>query len=72
VNATIYRDIVVALKARGRKVVLDTSGEALRHAIEARPNIIKPNIHELEALVGKALQTQTEVIDAAKNLVAWG
>ena len=55
-----------------RKVVLDTSGEALRHAIEARPNIIKPNIHELEALVGKPLQTQTEVVDAAKNLVAGG
>jgi 1-phosphofructokinase len=72
VNATLYRDIVLAVKARGRKVVLDTSGEALRHALEARPNIIKPNIQELEALVGKPLRAQTEVIAAAKNLIARG
>ena len=72
VNSTIYRDIVLALKARGRKVVLDTSGEALRYAIEAAPNIIKPNIHELEVLVGKRLQAQTEVVEAAKNLIARG
>jgi len=72
VNSTIYRDIVLALKARGRKVVLDTSGEALRYAIEAAPNIIKPNIHELEVLVGKPLQAQTDVIDAAKKLIDGG
>jgi 1-phosphofructokinase len=72
VNSTIYRDIVLALKARGRKVVLDTSGEALRYAIEAVPNIIKPNIQELEALVGKSLQAQSEVIDAAKKLIDTG
>ena len=72
VNSTIYRDIVLALKARGRKVVLDTSGEALRYAIEAAPNIIKPNIHELEVLIGKPLQAQTQVVEAAKNLIARG
>jgi 1-phosphofructokinase len=72
VDAALYRDVVLAMRARGRKVVLDTSGEALRHAIEAAPNIIKPNILELEVLVGKPLRTQTDVIEAAKNLIARG
>ena len=72
VNAAIYRDIATALKAGGRKVVLDTSGEALRCAIEAAPNIIKPNIQELEALVDKRLQPEAEVIKAAKKLIDQG
>jgi fructose-1-phosphate kinase PfkB-like protein len=72
VNAAIYRDIAMALKAGGSKVVLDTSGEALRYAIEAAPNIIKPNIHELEALVDKRLQSEAEVIEAAKKLIEQG
>ena len=72
VNAAIYREIAMALKAGGRKVVLDTSGEALRYAIEAAPNIIKPNIHELEALVDKRLQSEAEVIEAAKKLIEQG
>jgi len=72
VNAAIYRDIALALKAGGRKVLLDTSGEALRCAIEAAPNIIKPNIHELEALVDKRLKSEVEVIETAKKLVGQG
>jgi 1-phosphofructokinase len=72
VDATIYRDIVKALKARGSKVVLDTSGEALRHAIEVLPHVIKPNIHELETFVGNPLTTDAEVIAAAKKLASRG
>lgn len=72
VNTEIYRDIATALKAVGRKVVLDTSGEALHRGVEAVPNIIKPNIYELEALVDKRLQSEAEVIDAAKKLVDQG
>lgn len=68
----IYRDLVVALKERGCKVVVDTSGEPLRLAIEAAPTIIKPNIHELEALIGEPLGSEGAVIDAAKALVAGG
>jgi 1-phosphofructokinase len=72
VNVEIYRDIAMDLKAAGRKVVLDTSGEALHFGVEAAPNIIKPNIYELEALVDKRLQSEAEVIEAAKKLVDQG
>ena len=72
VETTIYRDLTKSLKARGRKVALDTSGETLNHAIEAGPALIKPNIHELEALVGRALPSRDAVAAAANELVARG
>jgi 1-phosphofructokinase len=72
VGVTIYRDIVRAFKARGSKVILDTSGEAFRHAIEALPHIIKPNIHELESFAGTPLTTDAEVIAVAKQLIGRG
>jgi 1-phosphofructokinase len=72
VNAEIYRDIAIGLKAVGRKVVLDTSGIALHRGVAAVPNIIKPNIYELEALVDKRLQSEAEVIEAARKLVEQG
>jgi 1-phosphofructokinase len=72
VETTIYRDLVKAAKAQGRKVALDTSGETLNHAIEALPAFIKPNIHELEGLVGRQLSSHDEVAAAARELVARG
>ncbi len=72
VDPTIYRDIIRTLKARDCKVLLDTSGEALRHGIEAAPDVIKPNIHELEALLGRRLETRTSVVESAKELLAQG
>jgi len=72
VEPGIYRDLVAALKAAGRKVVVDTSGEALRLAIEAAPTVIKPNLHELEALLGERLLTEKAVLHAARSLVAGG
>jgi 1-phosphofructokinase len=72
VQTTIYRDLTESLKARGRKVALDTSGETLNHAIEATPALIKPNIHELEGLVGRPLSSRDAVVAAANELVARG
>lgn len=75
-DSGIYREITSILRARGHEIALDTSGEALRLALEtepeAMPHLIKPNIHELEALLGKALPSRTEVIEAARALVARG
>lgn len=51
----IYGDMVRVL--HGRKVVVDTSGEGLRHAVEAGPWLIKPNVDELSELVGEELAT---------------
>lgn len=72
VDATIYRDLAAALRAGGRRVALDTSGEPLRHALEAAPQVVKPNIHELEALLGEPLPDAAAVVAAARGLLARG
>jgi 1-phosphofructokinase len=72
VESTIYRDAVHKLKSDGCRVLLDTSGEALKHALDARPEVIKPNLHELESLIGGGLSSNREIIEAARSLLATG
>lgn len=60
------------LRARGVRVALDTSGAALRAALAAGPDLIKPNEHELSELVGRPLADEAAVIAAARELVAGG
>jgi 1-phosphofructokinase len=52
--------------------VLDTSGEGLRLALEATPQIVKPNIHELEELLGRSLDSAAAIVDAARTLIGRG
>ena len=70
VPVDFYAQAIRRLRARGVRVALDTSGAALVAAIEAGPDLIKPNAHELEALVGRALPDEAAVIAAAEMLVA--
>jgi len=71
-QADIYKDLVELIKKRGRAVALDTSGEALRLALPAAPNLVKPNIDELQELEGRPLETEAEVIEAARSWLAQG
>lgn len=72
VDPSIYRDLTMALKSRGRDVAVDASGPALRHAIDATPSLIKPNIHELSELVERELTSPEEVAEAARQLLSTG
>ncbi|MFI9546866.1 1-phosphofructokinase family hexose kinase [Streptomyces sp. NPDC052016] len=47
-----YAGLVRTARAAGIPVLLDTSGEALRRAVAARPDLIKPNADELAELTG--------------------
>ncbi|MET7690955.1 1-phosphofructokinase family hexose kinase [Streptomyces sp. NPDC005483] len=47
-----YAGLIRTAKAAGVPVLLDTSGEALRRGIAARPDIVKPNADELSELTG--------------------
>ncbi|MEU6314665.1 1-phosphofructokinase family hexose kinase [Streptomyces sp. NPDC047014] len=47
-----YAALVRTARAAGVPVLLDTSGEALRRGVAARPEIIKPNAAELAELTG--------------------
>ncbi|MEU6757069.1 1-phosphofructokinase family hexose kinase [Streptomyces sp. NPDC046685] len=52
VPVSAYATLVRQARAVGVPVLLDTSGEALRRGVAARPEIIKPNAAELAELTG--------------------
>ena len=60
---------VRACKKAGAKVFLDADGELLQAGMEAAPYLIKPNDHELCALLGKNLETLEELEAAAHSLM---
>lgn len=57
-------ELIALLKKKGRVVAVDTSGEALAAALDASPDLIKPNEHELARLIGRRAETETELVDA--------
>lgn len=64
-----YARIIQFLRTKKRVVVLDTSGESLIEALKAGPDVIKPNIHELGAVLGKELKSPEEAYQAACALL---
>ena len=72
IDPGIYCELIKRFRERGQKVVLDTSGEPLRLALEAVPYFVKPNIHELEELLGRRLMTRESIVEAARHFIARG
>lgn len=69
VPMTTYATLITQLKGYGKQTVLDTSRDALREGIVARPTIAKPNNHELEQLTGQTLTDETALEQAARQLL---
>ncbi|MGP1387715.1 MAG: 1-phosphofructokinase [Thainema sp.] len=72
VSNDIYDLLIGAVKALDRRVVLDTSGDALRCGVPAKPDLIKPNQAELEELLGVSLFSHIEIVAAARELIQSG
>lgn len=58
-----------AFSAKGAKVILDADGDLLRAGLKASPYLIKPNNHELSALVGRTLKTPEELAETSRELM---
>jgi 1-phosphofructokinase family hexose kinase len=67
-----YAEIIEMAKRRGVKTLVDTDGEALGHALEAKPTVITPNQHEAERLLGCALLTRGQFLEAVDRIHAMG
>lgn len=72
VPADIYRQLIEAAKNNGIKTVLDSDNKWLKEGIKAKPNVIKPNVHEAEELLGKHLRSEAAIVKALKLLVDRG
>ncbi len=69
---TLYAELARRISEAGGRAVVDSHDEALRHAIDARPFLIKPNRHELEALLGRSLDSLEKVASEARKLQQGG
>ncbi|MFJ1568129.1 1-phosphofructokinase family hexose kinase [Streptomyces erythrochromogenes] len=67
-----YADLVAAARTAGVRVALDASGPALRAALSAGPDVIKPDTSQLAASVGRPVSTLGEAVRAAQELHALG
>lgn len=72
VDHDLYAGLVRRCRDAGVRVAIDASGPALRHAVAAGPDLIKPNLEELEELVDQSFETLGDVLTATVDLVTHG
>lgn len=68
-QTNFYQTIAENAKASGIKVIIDTSGEALKKVLETGVYLIKPNIGELAKLIGVDYLEKKDIEEAAKTLI---
>jgi 6-phosphofructokinase 2 len=67
-----YARLARSAAKKGRQVVLDTSGAALRAALSEKLALVKPSLSEFEALVGRPLPDNASQEAAALELIREG
>lgn len=66
----VYARIAAIARNKRAKFIVDTSGEALSHAIDEGVFLVKPNLNELGALTGKPVAGSAQIIEAAQQVIA--
>lgn len=67
-----YCDVIEMAKRHNVKTMVDTDGAALLHSLEAKPTLITPNQHEAERLLGRALITRGQFLEALDRIQKMG
>ena len=65
---SLYIDLIGMARAQGVPVIFDASEPFLSSGLEAGPTFVKPNLPELEALVGRPLRTVEAAFSAGLEL----
>ena len=72
VPTDIFARIAFIARKKNARLIVDTSGEALKEAVAAGVYLIKPNLGELSMLLGKEELNIELVDDAAKEVIEKG
>jgi 1-phosphofructokinase family hexose kinase len=67
-----YAGLIRLAHARGVRTILNTSGEALRLGLRARPYLVKARVGEAEELLGRPLPDAPAVVGATREMVGRG
>lgn len=65
---SFYRSMITIAHKRGKKVLLDTSGEAFVEGIKAKPYLVKPNVDEIMNIYDQPMKTQEDWCEAIRFL----
>lgn len=69
VPVDVFARLAAIAKQKQMKLVVDTSGEALKKAVAEGVYLLKPNLGELSALTGREHLSAGEIETAAKELI---
>jgi len=72
VPADFYARVARIGKARGAKVFIDVSGEAMEEALDEGVYLIKPNVREFRELVGEDIREEAQIKSEAQRMVKSG
>jgi len=71
-DADFYAQLVREMHKLDVMTVVDTDGEALRHAVRAEPDVVSPNVVEAEELVGYEFNDDGDLTGAVREIVSLG
>ncbi|MBF6608156.1 MAG: 1-phosphofructokinase family hexose kinase [Flavobacterium sp.] len=71
-SSDFYQQIAAIAKENDSKLIIDTSGEALKQVLETGVYLVKPNIGELAKLIGENRLEADDAEDAARTLIDKG
>ncbi|MDP4285193.1 MAG: 1-phosphofructokinase family hexose kinase [Bacteroidota bacterium] len=72
VPVNIFAQIADIARKKNAKLVVDTSGEALKLAVKEGVYLLKPNLGELASLAGKEELAPESVVETAKQIIGEG
>ena len=67
IEDSFYKELIKIANAKGKKFLLDTSGELLKKGIEEKPYFIKPNKDEIESFTGRSIKSDEDVISQIRR-----
>ena len=72
VPTDFYAQVARVANQAGAKMIVDTSGPALKEALHAGVYIVKPSLREFSELVSVPLESERDWIGACRSLIASG
>jgi 1-phosphofructokinase family hexose kinase len=68
----LYAELIRLAQVNGCRTLLDTSGEALRRALSAGPDFVKPNRNEASDFAGQRIDGPTTAVEVTQKLFEAG